>query len=959
MATNTNTSPNHLDNSHRLPEPWVARASRVLDELPETPSAILTATQQASASWVFSLSEFTVQVARRDSAWCAQAISQDQFAAPVAIDEMHQTLADDCAAAATMADLQQVLRVQRNRVMLSVVWRHLLGLAPLEETTGILSALADACIDAALQRVSVWEFERSGQPLDQHDQPMPLVVLALGKLGAGELNLSSDVDLIFFYAEPGITSKGKTHQQIFLRVGQRVIEALDRRTADGFVFRVDMRLRPYGDSGPLVMHFDAAETYYASAGRDWERYAFIKARACAGDLSAGADLLATLRGFVYRRYLDFGAIGALRDMKRRLLKERNDTQDIKLGPGGIRDAEFAVQMQQLIWGGREPGLQAAPLLQVLPELVRLNLFESEQAQQLQAGYRFLRDTEHCLQAFADEQTQALPSTDDGWLRLALAMGFAQVADYRGALDAHRTQVQANFAELVQLPGNDESDEDEEQWEHYLNTAALVELGLANPDAALQQLQALHKAAHRASVAQEGRDRLGRLMPVLLQQLNSMRDPDVSLANVLPLLTVVLRRSAYLLLLAENPHALNRLLDLCRRSRWLAQQLQRSPMFLDGLLDERQLQELPDAAQLQTELAQQLCPQGLALASVDAQEWLERLRDFKEQHGFQAALGQLSGKHPLMQTSNYLTYVAEAVLVQALAFAWRELEHRQQEPSDSLACAEVASYVPQGFVILGFGKLGGVELGPKSDLDVVFLHGLEVEHHQFLTRVVRRLLSFLGMPTANGPLFEIDTRLRPSGRSGTMITSIKALGEYYQGTAWTWEHQALVRARPVAGDPVLAEQFNQLRLQVLRQERPRHGLQRDVVTMRDRMLAQSQNERQPPTLGSGDGPSADVKLAQGGIVDIEFMVQYLVLAHAHKHPELAQFSDNVRILGAVQRADLLPQATVDGLRNAYLALRTESHRSALDLPDVNRSSAILGEHRKLVRECWEALLGDAS
>lgn len=947
MATNSN----YLDNSNRLPEPWVARASRVLEDLPEP---VLEA-QQASAQWVFSLSEFAAQVARRDNAWCAQAINQDQFAQPADVAEMRKRLVTDCAVAANMADLQQVLRIERNRVMLSIVWRHLLGLAPLEETTKILSALADACIDAALARVSAWEFERSGQPMDAQGQPMQLVVLALGKLGAGELNLSSDVDLIFFYSDTGTTSKGKTHQQVFLRVGQKVIEALDRRTADGFVFRVDMRLRPYGDSGPLVMHFDAAETYYASAGRDWERYAFIKARACAGDLSEGANLLSTLRGFVYRRYLDFGALDALRDMKRRLLKERNDTQDIKLGPGGIRDAEFAVQLQQLIWGGREPGLQAAPLLQVLQELVRLNLFEPEQAQQLQDGYRFSRDTEHCLQAFADEQTQSLPSTDDAWLRLALAMGFAEVADYQAALEAHRLQVQTHFAELIELPGSGDPDSTDEQWDHYLTEPALAELGLTDTGAALQQLQALHKAANRASVAQEGRDRLERLMPVLLQQLNSTRNPDVTLANVLPLITVVLRRSAYILLLAENPQALDRLLRLCGRSRWLAQQLQRSPMFLDGLLDERQHEILPSSAELQTELAQQLCPQGLALASVDAQDWLDRLRDFKAQHGFQAALGQLSGKHPLMQTSNYLTYVAEAVLQQVLAFAWRELEHRQQDDSDNLGCAEVASYVPQGFVILGFGKLGGIELGPKSDLDVVFLHDLDVDQQQFLTRVVRRLLSFLGMPTPTGPLFEIDTRLRPSGRSGTMITSIKAMGEYYQGTAWTWEHQALVRARPVAGDPVLGEQFNQLRLDVLRQERPRHGLQRDVVTMRDRMLAQGQNAQS----SGADGPSTDVKLAPGGIVDIEFMVQYLVLAHAHNYPELAQFTDNVRILDAVQGASLLPRKTVEGLRNAYLALRTESHRSALDLPDVNRSSAVLGEHRKLVRECWQALLGEAS
>ncbi len=912
-----------------FPESWRAKAQRALDELGAPPA------EPEAALRVLSLSSYAQRVLTQQPDWCAQALADNRFAQPIDLAELGSSLADACADVANMSALQAALRTWRNRYQLWIVYRHLMGRASVEETTGALSALADACLQQALSRVYAWESEQRGVPIGEHSgKPQALVVLALGKLGARELNLSSDIDLIFFYPETGQVTAVYTNQQFFVRVGQRLIEALDRITADGFVFRVDMRLRPYGDSGPLVMHFDAAETYYASAGRDWERYAFIKARACAGDVDAGEHFLNTLRRFVFRRYLDFGALTALREMKQRLLRERNDPNDVKLGPGGIRDAEFAVQLHQLIWGGREPRLQSAPLLQVVPEMIGARLIDAAMADDLVAGYRFLRDVEHSLQAFADEQTQALPDSAEGRQRLALAMGFADAAAFQAQLDAHRERVAANFADLLEpmLPT-----ETELIW----SGERPDELDAFDDDEAAQQgLQQLWQQVQRPSVAAEGRERLQRLMPHLLAVLPNLPHPDAALRNVLPVLRSVLRRSAYLVLLYENPAALARLLNLCQESAWLADQLTRVPMFLDALLDERQQHEVPPAPALHAQLVAHL---RSSTDIVDAEVWVDGIREFKELHGFQAALGQVQGSLPLMRTSDYLTFTAEAVLREALALAWRGTEDGSRE----WLSAEVAGYVPDGFAVLAFGKLGGIELGPGSDLDLVFIHDLPSEQGPFLHRLVRRLVSFLTLQTQLGPMFEIDTRLRPSGRSGSMVTNPNAMRQYYADTAWTWEHQALVRARPVAGDPSLCDLFSQLRLDVLCQPRDLATLRKDILEMRERM------RRGAGTLSDTD-PKV-LKQERGGMVDIEFMVQYLVLAHAHDVVELARFSDNVRILEAAQQADLLPEDLAQGLRDAYLALRTQSHRNQLELADDQSTLAVFAEHQSLVRETWKRLL----
>ena len=812
------------------------------------------------------------------------------------------------------------------RDRLWLVWRHMLGEAPLEETMAACSLQADLLIDAACQHVYGWLCESRGTPWgDESDSPQQLVVLALGKLGGRELNLSSDVDLIFAYPERGHTrradgSRGETNQQFFVRLGQQLIQALDPITVDGFAFRVDMRLRPFGASGPLAMDFLGIEDYYATPGRDWERYALMKARACAGDVEAGERLLSDLRPFVYRRYLDFGAIDSLREMKGKLIAERQHPEDVKLGPGGIRDIEFSVQMQQMIWGGREPALQTAALLGVLEELVSLRLMAAEEADTLRAAYRFLRDTEHSIQAEADQQTQRLPGSAESQLRLALSRGAADYDDFIVMLDQHRQAVAAVFDDLL---GHEQASESVavRLWQQLDDLEGHYEFGFMKPEAASELLSALAKARDRSSVSAEARSRLDRLMPVLLDSVIGAANPDLALERVVPVLRAVLRRSAYLVLLTENPGALRRCIDLVTTSLWLAKTLTDHPLFLDALLDDRVLTEVPSRELVLAQLEERLA------VSADEEARLDVLREFKMHHVFDVAVAEVRGSLPLMKVSDALTFLAEAILEASLQLAWDDNRERFPEYAER-----------SGFIIVGYGKLGGIELGPGSDLDLVFLHDLGGAPGQFLHRLARRLLHVLTAPTYHGALYEIDTRLRPSGNAGTMVSSLAGFEEYQRGEAWIWEQQALVRARVVAGDAELAARFVALRRELLCQPRDRQSLRGEILKMRQRISDQFSDDE-------------DLKRGSGGIVDIEFMVEYLVLAFAHQHPSLTEFTDNVRILDDVERLELLPAEMAARLREAYLGLRSEWHRTVLDIPDRERAAEVLAEYREDVRRAW--------
>ncbi len=879
--------------------------------------------------YVCALSDFAAAAVPRHGEWLAGMRGRGAFDSAPTREYIASTCSAALAEVADMASLQRTLRELRNRFQIWVIWRHVTRRATLQETTAALSALADVLIDGALGLLHGWACEREGVPQSESGTPQRLVVLALGKLGAGELNLSSDVDLVFTYAEPGRTRTGKTCQQFFVRLGQQLIQALDQMTADGFAFRVDMRLRPFGSSGPLAAHFAAVEEYYVTHGRDWERYALVKARPCAGDIQAGEELLSTLRPFVYRRYLDFGALDALRDMKSRLYAERHDVDDVKLGPGGIRDVEFTVQVQQLVWGGRQTELQDARLLEVLPALAELGHLDPAEAADLAEGYRFLRDAEHSLQAEGDQQTQTLPAQPLSRLRLARSLGFGDYGSFEAELDRHRRRIEAVFAEVVGDVDGSHGD-GARLWLEPESRELLAAFGFEDPEDAATQLRILVTARDRSDVGSVGRERLDRLMPQLLEGLRPLDRPGLALARVVPVLKAVMRRSAYLALLHENPVTLAHFLELAVRSRWLVEELARHPAFFDALLDQRHLAALPNRATLAAALHEQVL-----LAEPSGQERvLDVLREYKEHHVFNVALAEVRGALPLMHASDYLTFLAEAMLEEALDLAWRENAERFPRFAE-----------PRPFIIVGYGKLGGIELGPGSDLDLVFIHDLPGDAAQFLHRLVRRLLHVITVPTYVGSLYEVDMRLRPSGRSGTMVSSLDSFRDYQRREAWVWEHQALVRARGVAGDPDLLARFETVRRELLCQPRDPMALMRDVAGMRRRMAQHH-------------GDDGSLKRATGGIVDIEFMVQYLVLAHAHEHPDLAVYTDNVRILETVERLGLLPAPVAQSLRSAYLALRSEWHRSVLDLPDTERAAEVLSSHRDQVREAWDLVFDPA-
>lgn len=908
---------------HALPGPIAERADRFAshNELALPPDA----------RWVIGLSDFAAQVARSERQWFAEGLAAESFNRQPDAAALEAELSG-VAAATDMAALKRALRRLRNRWQFGIVWRHLLRLASFEETVGALSDLADALIEAALGVVERWEAERHGEPLGaSSNEPQRLAVLALGKLGGRELNLSSDVDLIFTFAEDGRTASGLSNRNFFTRVGQRLIEALHSVTEDGFTFRVDMRLRPYGGSGALVMDCAAMTGYFETQGRDWERYAFIKARPCAGDLALGAAFLDAIEPFVYRRYLDFGAIDEMRAMKARRMDDRRRADDLKLGAGGIRDAEFCVQVQQLVRGGQQPELRQPGFLAALGALGDAGVFDPEAARELGAAYRFLRDSEHSIQAEADRQSQRLPASDLSRLRLARSLGFDGYEAYLAALAIHRSRVEAVFERLLVT---DAPDPERDLWASRSVPLALARAGFGDGIQAVALLDELAKARDRASVGEAGRRRLNELMPRLLQALSLAKDPLQGLTRLMPLLRAVLRRSTYLALLRDHPEVAERLVRVACRSLWLAEQIRQRPRLLSLLIDRPSVKLAPDRQALSEALGQQLAEVR------DEEALLDALRAFKERHVFQVAAAEALGGLALMHVSDYLTHLAEAVLEHSLGLAWDQCEIRHGAP-DGLN--------GRPFVIVGYGKLGGIELGPGSDLDIVFVHDLPLAHAQFAHRLVRKLLHYLTAPTYMGPLYEVDMRLRPSGSAGTLMTSLNAFVEYQRSRAWVWEHQALVRARAVAGDAELQRRFEQTRIDLLCQPRAAETLRAEVNRMRQRIAAHQRGRGSAADSG-GEG----LKRGRGSIVDIEFMVQYIVLAHAHEEPALARHSDNVRILEAAKETGVLDGEDADGLTRAYLALRERHHREVLDLKDAG-GDAELAVHRGVILDLWQRLL----
>lgn len=934
-------------------------------------------TRREALRRLFGASDFVIEQALRDAPMLIELAASGELERRLAPGELRAQLAAVLESCTSEDELARGLRRYRNRQQTRIIWRDVTRQADLAETCSDLSELADASIDLAYRWLYARQCAQSGTPVGARSgEPQHLVVLGMGKLGAHELNLSSDIDLIFAYPEGGETEGARRsldNQEFFTRLGQKLIKALDAVTADGFVFRVDMRLRPYGSSGPLVYSFNAMEQYYQDQGRDWERYAMIKARVVGGDQQAGAQLQQMLRPFVYRRYLDFSAIEALRSMKQLIQQEvrrKGMTENIKLGAGGIREVEFIAQAFQLIHGGRDLSLQQRPLLKVLDTLAGQGYLPLAVVEELKDGYRFLRYLEHALQAVADRQTQMLPDGELERARVAFIMGFDgwnalldQLGHWRARIDWHFRQVIADPEDEAAEGRQGVGEEWLPLWQGALEAEAaehqLAEAGFAAADQARRRLEGLQHSSPVRAMQRLGRERLDAFMPRLLAAMVAHGQPDLLLERVLPLVEAVARRSAYLVLLTENPGALGRLLTLCAASPWIAGQIARYPLLLDELLNEGRLFSPPGKAELSAELRERLT----RIPEDDLEQQMEALRHFRLAHVLRVAASEIAGTLPLMKVSDYLTWLAEAILEQVLQLSWRQVTQKHGFPQGE--DGSVASE-PE-FIIVGYGKVGGIELGHSSDLDLVFIHNGDqqretdgakpIDSAQLYTRLGQRIIHMLTAQTASGALYEVDMRLRPSGAAGLLASSLTAFERYQEHEAWTWEHQALVRARVLTGSEPVAARFEAIRAQVLGRERDVQALRAEVSEMREKM----RDSLASKTTAGGTAAEAfeataafSLKHDAGGIVDIEFMVQYAVLAWSRQYPELLRFTDNIRILEGLERAGLIASSDVRLLQEAYKAYRAAAHRLALQKQAGQVSGDHFHEERRGVMRIWREL-----
>ncbi len=812
--------------------------------------------------------------------------------------------------------LDSALRQFRNQEMLRLIWRDLNELAPVDEILADLSTLADVCLQASVKYHTDAFEQKHGVPRSPDGQAQKLIVIGLGKLGGCELNLSSDVDIIFCYPNRGVCDgrRGLSNEQFFTRLARSVIKSLSAITADGFCFRVDTRLRPFGDSGPLVSSFAALEQYYQREGRDWERYALIKARPVAGDLVAGQQILDILKPFVYRRYIDFGAIDSLRDMHANvredaLRKDRLD--DIKRGPGGIREIEFLVQTFQLLRGGREASLQTPSIFAAVSALQELQLLPGETISEILASYRFLRKTENRIQALHDQQTHRVPVGEDG-LRVAQAMGYEDMTGFQLALDDTRNTVQSLFEKSLPQPA--EPADDKNPWHSYWQNLRNNVQTEGSDVADWKPLADFVKRLNRLSLSQRASQRLDQFMPVLLKQIDALSPDDAIVDRVLDLVSAICRRSAYLSLLVQNPVASKRMLELFAASKRVTQAVTRHPALLDELIDPSLGAYPPTRKDIQANV------QRILKANTDAETALQELNYLKLVISLRIAVAVLKSTMSVYESRVTLSQLAESLVQAVLNLSLLEMQARHGRlPGPELA-------------IIGYGSLGASALGFDSDLDLIFLYqpvtslsdgARPIPTERYHTGVARRMLSLLSATTPSGRLYSIDARLRPNGRAGLLVSSVDAFRRYQSEEAWTWELQALTRARPIAGNAETGESFATIRQHVLTMPRDKALIRDEISSMRERI----RTERK-------DGEP--LKHGPGGLLDVEFVVQLGLLLNADNHPEVIESTKVNEQLRALQACGWINDNAFNVLANAYVQLSHTIQQAALvdDSVDVD-------------------------
>ncbi len=892
--------------------------------------------------------------------------------------EMEHFLQDCSPSIKQETDLSHALRLLRKHVMLRTINRDIGGFADLAEVMSTMTDLAEISIQFSLQHHYHWLAEpgRFGIPVGKTSKKkQPLLVVAMGKLGGRELNVSSDIDLIFVYPEDGETNGKKTisNHEFFARLGRKLIASLSDYTVDGYVFRVDMRLRPHGENSPLAISFDMLDEYFKTQGREWERHAWIKGRIVAGSAEAETEdesrlMEQIVRPFVFRKYLDFDAYESMRRLHMQLRKEveRREMHDnIKLGPGGIREIEFVAQVFQLIRGGRDIDLCIRPTLEVLQRLQKKQQLPHQTVTELVEAYYFLRTLEHRLQYLDDQQTQTLPGNPDDQNRIAASMGFQDYDHFMRHLDVHRMNVTHHFELILAAPKKSPAHDVLSQlWQTQTNDAAPTEaatsqlstLGFADPVKISGRLQQFYHSHFYHQLPESSQQKINILMPILIEVIARFPPVEVTLERMLKLLEIISARqsspASYLTLLLEHPDTLPRVAKLISISQWASDYLGRHPILLDELLQHQKPNPLPDWNALRHELMDQL--NHVNKPKSDVTGWqMDHLRHFQHAQVFQLLVSDLEGAMQLETLSDHLTALADLILETVLDLAWNGLR-KQHRSTPQLA-------------VIGYGKLGGKELGYASDLDIIFLYDDDhPDAPENYTRLAQSINVWLNSHTSAGLLYATDLRLRPNGSSGLLVHSIEAFAQYQRNQAWAWEHQALTRARFVAGDPVVGQAFESTRKEILCQSRDLNKLKQDILAMREKMRDAH------PSPNSSSTALFNIKHDRGGIIDVEFIVQYLVLGFAHRHPEMTGNIGNIALLKLAAELGLITSQSAENCRIAYREYRRTQHRQRLNsdsgLSGATPTDSILSaftdaeirhlkDGRLAVIRLWEEVFGD--
>lgn len=850
--------------------------------------------------------------------------------------------------------LKQQLRLLRRRVFFSLMLRDISARASLAEVGSAMSFLADLSVSKAYQQVSHDLSHAHGTPIDPTTgAPLEMLIVAMGKWGGNELNVSSDIDLITLYSHDGETTgrRSRSHHEYFGRLTQRMLPILSQMNAYGQVFRTDLRLRPDGDAGPLAWSLNALEQYFLQQGREWERYAWIKGRLL--DVQShpdsqpqnGQHRLEDLRiPFVYRKYFDFDALAALRDLRERIRQDWHrkviakdsleSTHHIKLGDGGIREIEFVVQLNQLIRGGRWPSLQQQNLHTAVQAQVQADLMDEDLARQLLKAYEFLRRTEHMLQYREDEQTHLLPTEANDYAALADTLGM-ETEHFRSELDAHRAFVHQSFQDAFRIAGVDKKSSSSA-----LPVSTPTEENLserADPHVLELESQRLLNSHRIQRLPEHSLSRLKRVLPLLRQAALSMDEPIEANKRTHQIVEQIASRSSYLALLLEYPETIQRLTKMASASPWATHYLSQYPLVLDSLIEWQSLMEAPDfealSEQLRLELDACLLPNGQA----DIERQMNLMRDMQHQVSFQLLAQDLAGLLTVEALADQLSALADMLLAETIYRTWPLAHPRQQAPVPS----------EPHFAVIAYGKLGGKELGYASDLDLVFLY--EDPDQQAVERYVRlgrRMVSWLTTLTSSGRMYEVDMRLRPDGDAGLIAVSIDGFEKYQSHQAWSWEHQAITRARFVAGDAQIGARFERVRQDILLQERDPATFKQKVIEMRDKISQAHPNH-------SG---LFDIKHDRGGMVDIEFITQYLVLCYAHQHPALLNNLGNIALLGIAAQRQLIPADLAQEAISAYRTFRRYQHSLRLQGAAVARLPLTqVHNERDAVMALWQAVM----